>query len=79
VYDDGRFKKPGMAYRQGWFDGRHGGAGFSTETPHLAEWEGVSDRIAYYLGYREGREDRRLDNQSPWPGDAQRESATRFR
>jgi hypothetical protein len=77
--DDGRLEKPSTAYQQGWLDGRHGGTGFSTETPHLAEWEGVSDRIAYYRGHREGREARRLANQSPWPGDSQRESASRFR
>ena len=77
--DDGRLEKPSTAYRQGWLDGRHGGAGFPTETPHLAEWEGVSDRIAYYRGHREGREARRQATQSPRPGDAQGESASRFR
>ena len=68
--DDSRFEKPSTAYRQGWLDGRHGGAGFSTETPHLSEWEGVSDRLAYYRGYREGREARRWAKQreSAHPG-----------
>ncbi len=66
-------EKPGMAYRQGWIDGRHGGAGFFTENPRLAEWEGVSDRLAYYLGHREGREARGRVDGGPRPGDARGE------
>ncbi len=63
-------EKPGVAYRQGWIDGRHGGAGFFTENPRLAEWEGASDRLAYYLGHREGRQARGRTDGSPRPGDA---------
>jgi hypothetical protein len=62
-------KTPTEAYQRGWFDGHYGGPGFFTENPRLAEWEGASDRLAYYLGHREGREARgRAD--SPRPGDA---------
>src|SRR4028119_2096737 len=51
-------EKPSVAYQKGWFDGRHGGRGSFTDNPNLAEWEGASDRIAYYLGHRAGREAR---------------------
>ncbi len=65
-----------MAYQQGWFDGRYGGSGFFTDNPHLAEWEGASDRIAYYLGHREGRGARDRADSAPRPGAARGESAT---
>ncbi len=68
-------EKPSVAYQKGWFDGRHGGRGFFTDNPNLAEWEGASDRIAYYLGHREGREARGQSDRSPRPGDARGESA----
>jgi hypothetical protein len=68
-------KTPTAAYQQGWFDGHYGGPGFFTDNPRLAEWEGVSDRLAYYLGHREGREARGRSDRSPRPGDARGESA----
>lgn len=66
-------EKPGVAYQQGWIDGRHGGPGFFTENPRLAEWEGVSDRLAYYLGHREGRIARGQADGGPRPVDAREE------
>ena len=54
-----------VAYQSGWIDGRHGGGGFFTENPRLAEWEGAADRLAYYMGHREGREARGMADVSP--------------
>jgi hypothetical protein len=68
-------EKPSVAYQKGWFDGRHGGRGSFTDNPNLAEWEGASDRIAYYLGHREGREARDRADGGPRPGAARGESA----
>lgn len=66
-------KTPTEAYQRGWFDGHYGGPGFFTENPRLGEWEEASDRLAYYLGHREGREARGRADGGPRPGGARGE------
>lgn len=46
------------AYRQGWLDGRFGGAELLTESRLLARWDAACDRLDFYRGHRAGREAR---------------------
>ncbi len=55
-------KKPSIAYRCGWIDGRYGGLGLFTESHRLAEWERASKRLDYYAGHRVGWEARQRSN-----------------
>ena len=46
------------AYRQGWLDGRFGGAELLIESRLLARWGTAHDRLDVYRGHRAGREAR---------------------
>lgn len=43
----------GVAYSEGWRDGRFSPFHSFTGNPNLAAWEDL-DRLSYYRGYRDG-------------------------
>jgi ribosomal protein L37AE/L43A len=46
------------AYWAGWLDGRFGEPGLFTSNHGLARWQSAHDRLDYYRGHRDGRENR---------------------
>lgn len=48
----------GKAYWAGWLDGRLGGAGSFATNHELSRWQSPHDRLDYYHGHRDGRDQR---------------------